>query len=777
MFKRVTIVALVVAAFVLMVAVPAMAFNGYRGDYTVTSACAGCHNDPNFLGAPIVVPQWQGTKHAVDAEGPSAAKSLPYGSVCAGCHTSNYAPSKVVPVPTATSTSGAVSWGPSETVVSAPQSTGTAPFSELQIGCSSCHYGAAPVSELDGRDANDTAHRAPYGDMANPDICGACHSRYSYTVDTIPVSPIPTPTASQTTLIQPQMAIGYPMLGSPAPSPSTGWNPAASLSMYLNIPHPGWSPTPDPAATSAGFGRLQTYWQVDGKDSLWQQIGHDGSAAQYPEWASEGHANALTVLTSQAFWGFMSESDKQTCLECHSADFRILKANGENPQSTDVKYGVTCVGCHAPHDAGTVKGVWDEDFDAQLNNDASLGGNGSNVCTECHNGELPEGTTASPGAEIHHPMKEMMDGYGAIDVSAFPSVHKGKCIQCHMPPTSLSRGSVQLGGNHTFNIITPADAVDASPVPYATATASVATATPVPSGTPVITTTLTVTQDSMPVSACSTCHNKVNPVKENPEPVATTTATPIPDASPLKVTVTVLQNANQNPVANMTGGDKALWLQDTIDQRQSWTKMMVGDGVATGPGGFIITGKIGDVLQSAAANMGYANAQDAYDALVPLANNVRTTAERAFLTSFTNSEFVVSEGSFGLHNWDYSREIVNAAMSQAKIAQSGVVVKLPWKVTLKLSKSSMKVNTSVTFSGTVKTARGVAGTGQVFLYKLKKPSGQWLRWQLIDLKADGSWSLTKKMTSKGTFNFRATMPGNSLNEQGTSKPILQLVVK
>ena len=52
-----------------------------------------------------------------------------------------------------------------------------------------------------------------------------------------------------------------------------------------------------------------------------------------------------------------------------------------------------------------------------------------------------------------------MDGHGAIDVQAFPSVHKGKCIQCHMPPTAYSRGSVQAGGNHTFRIIDPEVAV------------------------------------------------------------------------------------------------------------------------------------------------------------------------------------------------------------------------------------------------------------------------------------------------------------------------------
>jgi len=62
-----------------------------------------------------------------------------------------------------------------------------------------------------------------------------------------------------------------------------------------------------------------------------------------------------------------------------------------------------------------------------------------------------------------------------------PGVHKGKCVQCHMPPTSSS----PTGANHTFKIILPVVAAEAV-VPYVTAT-------PVP---------------TMPYSACSTCHSR-----------------------------------------------------------------------------------------------------------------------------------------------------------------------------------------------------------------------------------------------------------------------------
>ncbi len=106
MFKRVTIVALVVAAF-LVLAVPALAFNGYRGDYTTAGACQTCHS--GIAGIPAVYDEWAETKHA-EAGADDQALRLPYGSVCQGCHTSNFDPAKVVPTPTATSSTGTVSW-------------------------------------------------------------------------------------------------------------------------------------------------------------------------------------------------------------------------------------------------------------------------------------------------------------------------------------------------------------------------------------------------------------------------------------------------------------------------------------------------------------------------------------------------------------------------------------------------------------------------------------------------------------------------------------------
>jgi hypothetical protein len=324
-----------------------------------------------------------------------------------------------------------------------------------------------------------------------------------------------------------------------------------------------------------------------------------------------------------------------------------------------------------------------------------------------------------------------------------------------MPPTSISRGSVQLGGNHTFNIIEPEVALEASPIPVVT-TSAVATAAA--SGT--ITTTNTVTWDVMPMSACSTCHNNNNGVRSTPQPVSTTTATPNPTASPLRVTVTVNQNANQTPWGNNPGGDRGLWLQDTIEQRQEWTKAKVAE--------------IWAELDRAAVRLGYADLDEAHTALVAVSAAKRTTAETAFLMGFTNVEFVESEGSFGLHNWDYSREIVNKAMQQARTAATGVVVKLPYKPTLSLSKSSVKAGNKVEFSGKVTTSRGVAAAGTAKI--MKRVGGVWKVWKNAKLNASGKYSITVKMTKKGTFYFRTLMPADSLNKAANSTK-RKLVVK
>ncbi len=189
-----------------------------------------------------------------------------------------------------------------------------------------------------------------------------------------------------------------------------------------------------------------------------------------------------------------------------------------------------------------------------------------------------------------------MAGVGAISVmQGSPSVHKGKCVQCHMPPTTYSRGSVQLGANHTFKIIEPETAVDVKPIP-------VATTTPTPGASPV------VTMATMPFSACSTCHSR-------------------------------------------PGDQAATWLQHTIDDRQvamhSWNDQVTA------------------ALTKAAKRLGFKSTAAANTAINKKPMKKWSKGQMSFQKAFTNQSYVVAEGSWGVHNWDYARTVILTALSQA----------------------------------------------------------------------------------------------------------------
>ena len=259
----------------------------------------------------------------------------------------------------------------------------------------------------------------------------------------------------------------------------------------------------------------------------WQQTGHDGSAAQYPEWANEGHANALTGLTSQSFWALPARGHEAGVPRVPLG--RLPHPEGGRQDRDQRRCQVRHHLRRLPHAArrtapSRAPGTRSSTPQLTTTRAAATAATSASSATTARSRPARR---ASPGAEIHHPMKEMMDGYGAIDVPPFPSVHKGKCVQCHMPPTSCQPRQRAAGrqphvqhhraGGRGRGLADPGrhDATAARRRRRS------------PDGTPVITTTITVTWDSMPYSACSTCHNNNNGVKPSPQPVATTTATPI----------------------------------------------------------------------------------------------------------------------------------------------------------------------------------------------------------------------------------------------------------
>lgn len=146
---------------------------------------------------------------------------------------------------------------------------------------------------------------------------------------------------------------------------------------------------------------------------------------QYAALVASGHLNAVTSLEGSGHAG-------ANCWKCHSAEALVNSTKGLPTDATHLKDGVSCVACHDPHS---------NQLHAQLRNDEGL------LCAACHTASIAEGQTAKPGSTVHHPMKEMVAGYGAIGVAPTPSFHTDEditCVSCHMTE-----------GNHMFAVLMP----------------------------------------------------------------------------------------------------------------------------------------------------------------------------------------------------------------------------------------------------------------------------------------------------------------------------------
>jgi hypothetical protein len=93
------------------------------------------------------------------------------------------------------------------------------------------------------------------------------------------------------------------------------------------------------------------------------------------------------------------------------------------------------------------------------------------------------------------------------------------------------------------------------------------------------------------------------------------------------------------------------------------------------------------------------------------------------------------------------------------ISATFAVNPIPWSVTLALSKSSVSVNGKVKFSGSV-TSTSSLGTGTATIQR-KKSGGSWSNWKTVSLNGSGKYSITVKMTKKGTWSFRTMKASDS----------------
>ncbi|MGO8684363.1 MAG: multiheme c-type cytochrome, partial [Thermoleophilia bacterium] len=474
------VIVVAVLALALMLTASAYASNGYRNTYSPSTVCSVCHSPGSPVQMPaadLVYQAWATSAHANSAINPTptgglADNALPTsrGASCAGCHSGNYNPAQDVPVAGATPVVY-------PTVVDTANPNNA--FTEPDIGCSSCHYGTsvgAGTSVNPEADPADTAHMSPLGNLANPQICGQCHSHYATNVTPYALAtPVPGGTISNA-----MYPLGYNGLGSATTTPP--WTPN-SLSALINVPTPTASQTALP------------FWSGGQAE-----LSHNGGGDEYVEWAETlgqtvngapvtSHANALATL--QAMMPDPSNPSApanaflNSCLQCHSTDYRIDAAAGQaTPTIATAKYGITCVACHDPHSApqqangqpvaGTNTAMWSAA-------NPQLATSESTLCIQCHTGQIAAPATVNDvtqyamfpaGQEVHNATKEMMGGYGALNGVATSatskpspligqaSVHKAAdCVECHMVSTGYdTHDNTASGANHVFAIVTPSEA-------------------------------------------------------------------------------------------------------------------------------------------------------------------------------------------------------------------------------------------------------------------------------------------------------------------------------
>jgi predicted CXXCH cytochrome family protein len=164
----------------------------------------------------------------------------------------------------------------------------------------------------------------------------------------------------------------------------------------------------------------------------------------YNEWLESGHAKSRkTILVDMAF---LPDFVKSTCLPCHTAEgYLASKGYKSGPfqlamtssPATD-KLNVECSVCHSTHDTATALGLRMPRED---------------VCQECHTGEIAEGGQATPGEEVQAAQKELLAGYGLIDIPTATAFMPGAdCPDCHMPKTAAEFPS------HRMAAMLPGDA-------------------------------------------------------------------------------------------------------------------------------------------------------------------------------------------------------------------------------------------------------------------------------------------------------------------------------
>jgi uncharacterized protein YkwD len=109
-----------------------------------------------------------------------------------------------------------------------------------------------------------------------------------------------------------------------------------------------------------------------------------------------------------------------------------------------------------------------------------------------------------------------------------------------------------------------------------------------------------------------------------------------------------------------------------------------------------------------------------------------------------------------------------ALLGQGAVAAASAQTTGTYDVTLGVSKSTAFVNDPVKFKGRVHTASGRDAYGTVIIQRRLASGGTWANWRTDKLNRYGVFCKWASIGAKGTWEFRAKMPGNGANATGYS---------
>ena len=685
-----------------------------KGLYDVQYGCQRCHN----LGATIPKPN------------PSSTATVPNPAAT-----------------TAVTATTARQWARDTTkTVNDFMTDPTVSYPGMSIGCERCHGTGVPAGAGVAHMITGVKVNTSLATLGQSQVCGQCHGSYVDVAGTLGI-------------------YGY--------TPNLPMRDFVNINgldksgfSYTRIPteaefmDPGVSPSPKASAASY-------YMFPNGSNAK-------GNHYYYDEWAASAHSyrGALTAASADAMPfqaagnGHYATSQDPTlssgCYKCHTGE-GYLKTKGADiaadftPAPDNVGFmGQECVTCHNPHPSavGSEDTIRTPDV-AGERSATGLSVDNASICEDCHNWQYEvTGTTPAPKPQAtlsarggaSHPQRETVHGRVMVEVAQAGEFMPGaKCEDCHMPKTNksanrFSHGMKPMLPGKADEWMTAAGAAyvgeDSCSNCHAGQTRDELQAS--------IDTWQTDTQAAADAAAAA-----ITAVTDAATPPAEYSLTDSSKAGYLligkatwnyKAYVNDLSGGVHNPEYVIEGLVKAKEMADSVGG--SFANLLATTSILPGSTGSV-SGKVlkGDGTAAAGVSLKlFAGG---------VATGDTTEADAGGHFAFLKAPSVGT---------DYSVVWVRSSDPLTDLTSSTVtmaVARQPFKMTIALSKTRVAVNRTVKISGSVMTNVGGIAAGSVAIERKPASGGAWKPFKTLTLDAGGLYTVTAKMTKRGSWLFRA----------------------